>query len=151
MGKVLCRKPRKALETTETVCEINFGCHINDSSVKLFDKLVWLPIDDIVRVRNLLLLHKVNQNLCPEYFMSILHMVIELDVPPITTFWHLSVKQTSGLGTFYFSACRLWNKLGHSYRDIVSHTMFQKTLQDKFTNDNASLEHLKICRTFKYL
>ena len=126
-GKVLCRKPPNALETTETVCEINFGCHIGDSSVKLFDKLGWLPIDDIVRVRNLFVLHKVSQNLCPEYFMSILHMVIELDVPPITTFWHLSVKETSGLGTFHLSACRLWNKLGHSYRDIyVSHTMFKK-------------------------
>ena len=72
MAKLLCRKPRKALETT-----INFGCHINESIVKLFDKLGWLPIDDIMCVRNLLMLHKVSQNLCPEYFMFVLHMVIE--------------------------------------------------------------------------
>ena len=149
MGKLLCRKPRKALQTTETVCEINFGCHINDSSIKLFDKLGWLPIDDIMRTRNPLLLHKVSQNLFPEYFMSVLHMVTELDLPPITTnVLTPFCKRHSGLGTFYLSTCRLCNKWGHSYRDIVSHTMFKKTLQDKFTNDNASLEHLKICKTF---
>ena len=28
-------------------------------------------------VRNLLMLHKVSQNLCPEYFMFVLPMVIE--------------------------------------------------------------------------
>ena len=32
---------------------------INNSSVELFDKLGWLPIDDIIRVRKLCVLHKV--------------------------------------------------------------------------------------------
>ena len=34
-------EPRKALETTETWCEINFACHLKNA-VKLFDKLSWL-------------------------------------------------------------------------------------------------------------
>ena len=43
---------------------------INDSSVELFDKLGWLPIDDMVRVRKLFMLHKVSQGHCLEYFSS---------------------------------------------------------------------------------
>ena len=43
---------------------------INDSSVKLFDKLGWLPIDDIIGIKKLLILHKVNQDHCPDYCTS---------------------------------------------------------------------------------
>ena len=53
------RCPRSILDAT-----------INDSSFELFDKLGWLPIDDIVRVRKLFMLHKVSQGQCPEYFSS---------------------------------------------------------------------------------
>ncbi|CAH3181197.1 unnamed protein product [Porites lobata] len=42
---------------------------INDSSLELIDQLVWLPID-IIRVRKLLLLHKVSQGHCPEHSTS---------------------------------------------------------------------------------
>ena len=43
---------------------------INDSSVELFDKLGWLPIDDIICIRKLFMLHKVSQGHCLEYFPS---------------------------------------------------------------------------------
>ena len=43
---------------------------INDSSVKLFDKLGWLPIGDIIGIKKLLILHKVNQDHCPDYCTS---------------------------------------------------------------------------------
>ena len=37
---------------------------------ELFDKLGWLPIDDIVCIRKLFILHKVSQGHCPEYLTS---------------------------------------------------------------------------------
>ena len=43
---------------------------INDSSVKYFDKLGWLPVGDIMRTRKLLILHKVSQDHRPDYFTS---------------------------------------------------------------------------------
>ena len=43
---------------------------INDSSIECFDQLGWLPIDDIIHIRKLFLLHKLSQGHCPEYFTS---------------------------------------------------------------------------------
>ena len=43
---------------------------INDSSVKLFEKLGCLAIGDIIRIAKLLILHKVSQDHRPDYFTS---------------------------------------------------------------------------------
>ena len=40
----------------------------HENSVKLFNKLDWLPIDDSIRIRKLCMLHKINQGHCPSYF-----------------------------------------------------------------------------------
>ena len=44
----------KDITTTKMILD----AAINDSSIELFDQLGWLPIDDIIRVRKLFLLHK---------------------------------------------------------------------------------------------
>ena len=41
-----------------------------DNSVKLFAKLGWLPIDDIICARKLYMLHKISLGHCPDYFIS---------------------------------------------------------------------------------
>lgn len=126
---------------------------INDSSVELFNKLGWLPIDNIVRVRKLCMLHKVSQGHCPEYFSSYFKYVrsthgyctrsaICNDV--LTP----SCKRNSRLRTFHSSACRLWNKLGNSFRNITSHSNFKITLLKNFIKENTSIEHFKISRRF---
>ena len=45
----------------------------SDNSVKLFTKLGWLPIDDIIRSRKLDLLHKISFGHCPDYFIPYIH------------------------------------------------------------------------------
>ena len=98
---------------------------IYDNSVELFDKLGWLPIDDIVRVRKLFMLHKIIQVHCPEYFSSYFkdvrsihnHRTRSATCNDILT---PSCKRNSGLRTFHSSACRLWNNLGNTYRNIIS-------------------------------
>ena len=42
--------------------------HENSVINKLFNKLDWLAIDDIIRIRKLCMLHKINQGHCPAYF-----------------------------------------------------------------------------------
>ena len=48
----------------------------SDNSVKLFTKLGWLPIDDIIRSRKLDLLHKISFGHCPDYFITLFHIYI---------------------------------------------------------------------------
>ena len=43
---------------------------MRESSVKIFKKLQWLPIDDIIRVNKLYLLHKTANGNCPDYFKN---------------------------------------------------------------------------------
>ena len=120
---------------------------INDSSVELFYKLGWLPIDDIIRVRKLFMLHKFSQGHCPVYFSSYFKYVrsthgyhtrsaVSNDVSTP------SCNRNSGLRTFHSSACRLWNKLGNSYRNIISHSNFRITLQNNFVTENSSVERI---------
>ena len=126
---------------------------INDTSVKLFDKLGWITIDDIIHIRQLFMLHKVSQGHCPEYFSSYFKYVRS------TRGYHTrstvcndvatpSCKGNSGLRTFHSSACRLWNKLGNSYRNIISHSNFRIKVQNNFITENSSLEHFKISGSF---
>ena len=113
---------------------------INDSLVELFDKLGWLPIDDIVCVRKLCMLHKVSQGHCPEHFSSYFKYVRSTHGYRTRS----ACKRNSGLRTFHSSACRLWNNLGNSYRNIISHSNFRKMVQNNFITENTSIEHFKI-------
>ena len=38
------------------------------NSVELFNKVGWLPIDDVIRIRKLALMHKIVNGCCPQYF-----------------------------------------------------------------------------------
>ena len=59
-----------------------------------------------------------------------------------------SCKRNSGLRTFHSSTCPLWNNLGNSYRNIISHSNFRITLQSNFITENTLIEHFEISRTF---
>lgn len=126
---------------------------INDSSVELFNKLGWLPIDDIVRVRKLCMLHKVSQGHCPEYLSSYFKYVRSMHGYCTTSaicndVLTPSCKRNSGLRTFHSSACRLWNKLGNSFRKITSPSNFKITLLKNFIKENTSIEHFEISGMF---
>ena len=50
----------RLLQVQKRCARLILDATINDSSVELFDKLGWLPIDDIVRIRKLFMLHEVS-------------------------------------------------------------------------------------------
>ena len=41
----------------------------SDNSVEVFSKLGWLPIDDVIRIRKLCLMHKTVNGCCPQYYL----------------------------------------------------------------------------------
>ena len=41
-----------------------------DNSVQMFQKLQWLPIDDIIRIKKLCMMFKIVNKECPVYFTS---------------------------------------------------------------------------------
>ena len=60
----------RLLQVQKRCAKLTLDATINDSSVELFDKLGWLPIDDILCIRKLFMLHEVSQGHCPESFTS---------------------------------------------------------------------------------
>ena len=126
---------------------------INDNSVKLFNKLGWLPINDIICIRKLYMLHKVSQGHCPEYFNRYIehisnthnHSTRSASNNDITT---PTCKRNSGLRTFHSSACRLWNALDPHQRKTISHAGFRKYLYNLYLSKNSSLDNFLITKAY---
>ena len=41
---------------------------VSDNSVQRFSKLGWIPVDNIISLRKLCIMHKVVNGTCPNYF-----------------------------------------------------------------------------------
>ena len=85
----------------------------HENSVKLFNKLDWLPIDDIIRIRKLCMLYKINQGHCPAYFNNYIEYISNTHNYKMRSVSNNNIttpacKLNSGLRTFHSSACRLW-------------------------------------------
>jgi len=125
----------------------------SDNFVKLFTKLGWLPIDDIIRSRKLDLLHKISFGHCPDYFIPYIHYLKDTHSynTKATTKYNLVIpkcKRVSGCRTFHTSATRLWNNVDVSIRDTTLHKQFTAKVRQKLLKQNATLEHFVISSTF---
>ena len=96
-----------------------------ENSVKPFNKLDWLPTDDIICIRKLCMLHKINQGHCPAYFNNYIEYILSnthnynsrsVSNNNITT---PACKRNSGLKTFHSSTCRLWNTLDAKFGLLI--------------------------------
>ena len=126
----------------------------SDNSVKLFTKLGWLPIDDIICSRKLYLLHKISYGHCPDYFIPHIYYLKDTHNynTKATTKNNLVLpkyKRVSGCRTFHTSAIRLWNNVDVSIRNITSHKQFIGKIRQKLLNQNAALEHFEISSLFR--
>ena len=85
----------------------------HENSVKLFNKLDWLPLDDIISIRKLCMLHKINQRHCPAYFNNYIEYICNTHNYNTRSVSNNNIrtpacKRNSGLRTFHSSACVLW-------------------------------------------
>lgn len=143
---------QRVLRLQKRCARLIFDADTHENSVKLFNKLHWLPIDDIIRIRKLYLLHKINQGHCPAYFNKYIEHISNThnyntrsaSNNNITT---PACKRNSGLRTFHSSACRLWNALDPEPKTL-SHTNFKNYLVKFYRSMTSFLDHFKIRKTF---
>ena len=94
-----------------------------DNSAQMFQKLQWLPIDDIIRIKKLSMMFKIVNKKCPDYFTSFRTYIKNthsyntrlssnnaLAVPKCQT--------NAELRTFHASVTRLWNRLDDKPRNL---------------------------------
>jgi len=143
---------QRVLRLQKRCARLILDADTHENSVKLFNKLDWLPIDDIIRVRKLCMLHKISQRHCPAYFNNYIICICNthnyntrsVSNNNITT---PACKKNSGLRTFHSSTCRLWNTLDAKLR-LFSHTNFKNYLFKLYRSRNSFIDHFKICKTF---
>ena len=143
---------QRVLRLQKRCARLILDADTHENSVKLFNKLDWLPIDDIIRIRKLSMLYKINQGHCPAYFNKYIEHISNthnyntrsVSNNNITT---PACKRNSGLRTFHSSACRLWNALDPEPKTL-SHTNFKNYLFKLYRSRISFLDHLKICKTF---
>ena len=137
---------QRVLRLQKRCARLILDADTHENSVKLFNKLDWLPIDDIIRIKKLCMLHKINQGHCPAFFnnyiecISNTHNCNNNKTTP-------ACKKNSDLRTFHSSACCLWNTLDAKL-GLLSHTNFKNYLFKLYRSRNSFIDHLKICKTF---
>ena len=123
-----------------------------DNSAQMFQKLQWLPIDNIIRIKNMSMMFKLwTRN------VQIISKVIEHIKNTHSYNTRLSsnnalavpkCRSNAGLRTFHASATRLWNRLDDKLKNMTNESNFKKHLLEIFLNINASRKHFSITRTF---
>ena len=144
----------------EYCCTVQGNCariildaSVSDNSVKLFSKLGWLPIDDIIRTKKLYMLHKISLGHCPDYFASYIKYLKDTHnyntrASKRNTVLLPSYKRTAGCKTFQVSSIRLWNNIDLDVRNILSHKRFWDTVKRGLLQRNSDLEHFKVSKTY---
>ena len=66
---------QRALRLQKRCARLILDADTHENSVKLFSKLDWLSIDNIIRIRKLCMLHKINQGHCPAYFNNYIEYI----------------------------------------------------------------------------
>ena len=128
----------RLLRVQKRCARLILDASFSDNSVKLFSKLSWLPIDDVIRMRKLCLMYKIVNGCCPQYFKDYISYVNDKhrhNTRASTNnnlFIHL-FRTNSGLRNFYASVNRLWNTLDDSTRSITTLRNFKKYVSNKYT------------------
>ena len=137
---------QRVLRLQKRCARLILDADTHENSVKLFNKLDWLPIDDIIRIRKLCMLHKINQGHCPAYFNNYIEYISNthnnyntrsVSNNNITT---PACKRNSGLRTFHSSTCRLWDTLDAKF-GLLSHTNFKNYLFKLYRSRNSFIGH----------
>lgn len=143
----------RLLKIQKRCARLIVDANISANSVTLFNNLGWLPIDDIINIKKLCVLYKISRGLCPEYFKSYLTYISTIHRYHTRSANNNNIitpkcNNNSGLRTFHSSACRLWNKIDLSQRNVNSYRNFKKALNNKFLENNRLLQHFHMTKTY---
>ena len=63
-----------SVDYAETFAKETLDASVSDNSVQLLNKLGWIPVDNIIRLRKLCIMHKIIKGKCPNYLTSTLFL-----------------------------------------------------------------------------
>ena len=125
-----------------------------ENCAQKFQKLKWLPIDGIIRIKKLCMMFKIVNKECPDYFTSYRSYIQNTKSynTRLSSNNALAVpkcRSNAGLRTFHARSSRLWNRLDDKLKNMTNESNFKKHLLERFLNINASRKHLLSQSHFK--
>ena len=120
----------------------------------MFQKLQWLPTDDIIGIKKLCMMFKIVNKECPVCFTSYRTYIknthsYNTRLSPNNALAVPKCRSNTGLRTLYARATRLWNRLDDKLKNRTNKSNFEKHLLEKSLNINASRKRFSITRTFQ--
>ena len=135
LNRVLKLQKRAARVVPDADCQA--------SSVKLFNKLNWVPFFEQAKLTKCFIICKRLQRYAPTYLKSLLKLTS--DTPSRQArYVNFNIarpvirRKTEGGGTFTVAACQAWNSLPRSLRKIASLNSFRNSLWKKKFLKNSS-------------
>ena len=111
----------------------------------MFQKLQWLPIDDIIiRIKKLCMMFKIVNKKCPDYFPSYRTYIknthsYNARLSSNNASAVPKCRSNADLRTFHVSATRLWNRLDDKLKNMTNESNLKKHLLKKFLKIIANI------------
>ena len=118
-------------------------------TVRLFEKLGWLPFYDELHVNKLCIIYKSLNGQCPEYLSDQITRVSDISKRSsrhgnITLRCPKYSRETEGGRTFLISTIKLWNTLPVDIRSSNSIRAFKQNCFEFFKNSYVEIDHFCI-------
>ena len=116
------------------------------SSLKLFNKLKWIPFYEQAKIAKCCIIYKRLQGHVPTYLKSLLKLSCETHSRQ-TRYANFNLacpivkRQKEGGRTFTVTTCKLWNSLPLTTRKLATLSSFKKSLWKNIFNNQQVLNH----------
>ena len=136
----------RVLKLQKRAARIILDADSQASSVKLFNKLKWIPFYEPAKIAKCCIIYKRLQGHVPTYLKSLLKLSCETHSRQTRyANFHLACpivkRQKEGGRTFTVSTCKLWNSLPLRTRKLATLSSFKKSLWKNIFNNQRVLNH----------
>ena len=138
--------PNRVLKLQKRAARIIIDANSRASSVKLFNKLKWLPFYEQAKITKCAIVYKRLQGNVPAYLKTLLKLSSETHSRE-TRYANFNVacpivkRQKEGGRTFTVTACKTWNSLPLKTRKLATFSSFKTSLWKSIFNDQQILNH----------
>ena len=136
----------RVLKLQKRAARIILDADSQASSVKLFNKLKWIPFYEQAKIAKCCIIYKRLQGHVPTYLKSLLKLSCETHSRQ-TRYANFNLacpivkRQKEGGRTFTVTTCKLWNSLPLTTRKLATLSSFKKSLCKNIFNNQQVLNH----------
>ena len=141
-----CDCLNRVLKLQKRAARIILDADCQASSVKLFNKLNWIPFFEQAKLTKCCIIYKLLQGHLPTYLKSLLKLTSNTHSRQ-TRYANFNIarpvikREIEGGRTFTVTACQAWNSLPLSMRKIASLNFFRNSLWKKKLEEQQLLNH----------